>query len=190
MDEFAANEPSSFEDAEQEQKRLEFVRILLRHERRIYAYVLSIVTNWSDADEIYQETILRLWKEFDRFEPGTNFAAWAVRVAHFQILSWRKKAQRSKLVFGQEIVDLVAQAHTPANGAQEDVRHRALSHCMERLTATNRDLLAQCYAENTKIKDVAERMNRSTESVYKALQRIRLALHNCISEQLAVEGIQ
>jgi RNA polymerase sigma-70 factor (ECF subfamily) len=177
----------SGESVDADKKREQFVRLLTQNERRIYAYILSLVPRWHDADEIAQETNVRLWKEFDRFESGTNFAAWALRVAHFQILTWRKKVSRSKLVFGQEFVDLIAAEHVRGDSTS-DARHRALGICIEELNSHNRDLLGQCYAEGAKIKEVAEKENRTLESVYKALQRLRLALHKCISERLATEG--
>jgi hypothetical protein len=56
---------------------------MTRHERLVYGFMLSLVPNWADADEILQETNIRLWDEFEKFVPRTNFAAWAVRIARF-----------------------------------------------------------------------------------------------------------
>ena len=75
-----------------DESRRQFIRLMTRHERLVYGYILSLVPNWADADEILQETNIRLWEEFEKFETGTNFAAWAVRVAHFQVLTWRGQA--------------------------------------------------------------------------------------------------
>ena len=180
---------SSEGTSEGEQMRNEFVRLLLQHERRLYAYILSLVPNWNDADEIYQETVLRLWKEFDRFDTESNFAAWAIQVAYFQILTWRKKVKRSKLVFGQETIELIVGEHARMNRGH-DARHRALGDCIEKLSWRSRDVLARCYADGASVKEVAQRLNRTSASIYKALQRIRLALHKCISERLAAEGSQ
>ena len=88
--------------------RRQFIRLMTKYERMVYGYILSLVPNWADADEILQETNIRLWEEFEKFQLGTNFAAWAIRVAHFQVLTWRKKASRSRLVFDQRVVDSLA----------------------------------------------------------------------------------
>lgn len=164
----------------------EFVRLLTQHQRRVYAYILGIVPNWNDADEILQETNIRLWSEFDRFEPGTNFEAWARRVAHFQILAWRKRVSRSRLFFDHSLVELIAQEFE-ANNSLAEVRHRALGECVAVLEPRQRELLAHCYAEGAKIKQVAESLARTTASVHKALQRVRLALRKCIQRRVAEE---
>lgn len=179
-----ANGPTQRGDDDQAQ----FVRLLTQNERRIYGFILSLVPNWNDADEILQETNVTLWKEFDKFQPGTNFAAWAIRVAHFHVLTWRKKVARGRLVFDQQFVDYVADQHENDDSLAE-ARHQALGSCIDELTVRNQELLSRCYAAEATIANVAESLERTTDSVYKALQRIRLALHKCVNRRLAQDDI-
>jgi RNA polymerase sigma-70 factor (ECF subfamily) len=167
-----------------------FVRLLTKNERRIYGYILTMVVDWNDADEILQETNVRLWEEFDRFEPGTDFAAWALRVAHFEVLTWRKRRQRSRLVFSEEALAALADDHAPAGGAALDddrARQAALAECLKQMSASNRELIQRCYAGTQTIREVADGLGRSAEAIYKRLQRLRLGLHRCIEQRLLVE---
>jgi RNA polymerase sigma-70 factor (ECF subfamily) len=158
------------------------------HERLVYGYILSLVPNWADADEILQETNIRLWEEFDKFVLGTNFAAWAIRVAHFQVLTWRKKVRRSRLVFDQRVVDAIAAEPSWTDEAFE-ARQQALGECVSTLPDHSRELLRNCYVRGTKIKDVALRLNRTPAAVYKALERIRETLHSCIQRKLEQQSM-
>jgi len=167
-----------------DEKQALFVRLLMQNERRIYAYILSLVPNWHDADEIAQETSVLLWKDFDRFEPGTNFAAWALRVAYFQVLTWRKQAARSKLVFSQQFIDAIAGEQEWSDSIVEK-RHWALGKCIGELDARQRELLSLYYSEKANIKEVAQHLHSSVEAVYKKLQRVRRSLHRCINQKLA-----
>ena len=69
----------------------EFVSLLTGHQRKLYSFILSLLRNPSDADDVLQETNLVLWQKCNEFEPGTNFGAWAFRVAQFQVMAHRKK---------------------------------------------------------------------------------------------------
>lgn len=169
-----------------ESKR-EFVVLLTRHERMIYGYVLSLVPNLADADEIVQETCLRLWDEFDKFVPGSSFAAWALTVAHYEVLTWRKKVQRSKLVFDDALVELIGQERGTVERAAGP-RQEALADCLEELSESSRRLIAECYGAGRKIKEVAAKLQKTEASVYKALERIRSALHQCIERKLSKGG--
>ena len=169
-----------------DESRRQFVRLLTQHQRRVYGYILKLVVNWNDADEILQETNLRLWEEFDRFEPGTDFAAWGIRVAHYQILTWRKKRDRSRLVFDEQAIQAISVEHGGCVSPLAS-RETALLACLEQLTTRNRDLINRCYAGKHTIRRVAEELNRSAVSVYKSVQRIRLTLHHCIEQRLSLE---
>src|SRR4051794_29418130 len=82
----------------------EFVRLLAQNQRRLFLYVLTLVPRWAEAEEIMQETNLVLWREFGKFQAGTNFAAWASRVAFHQVLAWRKRRQRDRHQFSDEVL--------------------------------------------------------------------------------------
>lgn len=163
-----------------------FVRLLTQNERRVYGYILKMVVDWNDADEILQETNVRLWEEFDRFQLGTDFAAWAIRVAHYQVLTWRKRRDRSRLVFSEEALEALAEEQPTVNEI-DGSRQAALAECLKHLSAVNRDLLTRCYSGAGTIRDVARSLGRSTAAVYKMLQRVRLSLHKCVEQRLAVE---
>ncbi|GIW80385.1 MAG: hypothetical protein KatS3mg105_2192 [Gemmatales bacterium] len=164
-----------------------FVRLLSQNQRRLYLYVMSLVPSRNDAEEVLQETNLVLWREFDRFEEGTNFAAWACRVALNQVLAWRKRRQRDRLCFSDAFLEAVAAEADSSADVLED-RAEALSRCLEKLPAHQRDLLNLRYTEQMDIEEVARRAERSTEAVYRALSRIRHALHDCVTRTLLQEG--
>src|SRR5215216_964220 len=131
-----------------EESRRQFIRLMTRHERMVYGYILSLVPNWADADEILQETNIRLWEEFEKFQPGTNFAAWSIRVAHFQVLTWRKKVSRSRLVFDQRVVDALA-VEPMWTDDEFEARQQALADCVSELPDHSRELLRHCYDQGS-----------------------------------------
>lgn len=169
---------------ERGESKREFVVLLTKHERMIYGYVLSLVPNLADADEIVQETCLRLWDEFDKYRPGSSFAAWALTVAHYEVLTWRKRASRSKLVFDDSLVELIGKERQVIERSSGP-RQEALSDCLQELSENNQHLVAECYGAGRKIKDVAVKLARTEASIYKALERIRGALHQCIERKLS-----
>ena len=86
----------------------EFIENVTRVQRKLHAFIWSLVRSGADADDILQETNLVLWRKSDEFEPGSNFDAWAFRIAQFQVLAFRKRQQRSKLHFDDELVEALA----------------------------------------------------------------------------------
>jgi RNA polymerase sigma-70 factor, ECF subfamily len=161
----------------------EFVRLLGQSERRIYLFVMSMVPYWSDAEEIIQETNLLLWREFDRFQPGTNFAAWACRIALNQTLAWRKRKRRDRLVFSPEFLEVVAE-EMAVEAERLEERSRALADCIEKLTGQQRVLLRSRYGEGWEVDAIGSELGRSKDAVYRSLSRIRHTLYNCNTQAL------
>lgn len=158
-----------------------FVRLLGQNQRRLHMYVLSLVPSWADAEEIIQETNLVLWREFHQFQLGTNFAAWACKVAFHQVLAWRKRRQRDRLEFSPAFLEAVAEEASTRMDALEE-RSQLLAGCIGRLPDHQRDLLRLRYSENLAIEALARQVDRSVEAVYRALSRIRAALHECVTQ--------
>jgi RNA polymerase sigma-70 factor (ECF subfamily) len=163
----------------------EFIRLFTSHEPRLRAYVLTLVSRWSDAEEVMQQCNLVLWQKFDQFRPGTNFFAWACQIARLEVLDHRKRRGRERVLFGDEFVDAVARESAAMAGELSD-RQAALQHCLEKVPPHHRDLLHRRYGEGGSVEAVAAAVGRSVEAVYKALARIRQALHDCITRRLAL----
>ena len=164
-----------------------FVRLLGQNQRRVFLYVMGLVPSWNDAEEIVQETNLVLWREFAQFQLGTNCAAWACKVAFHQVLAWRKRKQRDRLKFSDAFLEAVAEEASAIGDTLEE-RSQLLSGCVEKLPAAQRDLLRLRYSEGLAIEAIAKKVDRSVEAVYRALSRIRQAVHQCVTQTLAREG--
>jgi RNA polymerase sigma-70 factor (ECF subfamily) len=169
-------------------RNLRFVRLFAQHEHQIYAYIVAVMSNWTDADEVMQETSVALWEMFDDFQEGTSFSSWACKIAYFRILRFREKCRRDRHEFDHTFVEAVAE--TAQQEAETfETRRKALGMCVEKLRPDDRRLLQLCYAEDGTVKHAAERLARPVKGVYKALARIRQALFACVQRRLAAEGM-
>lgn len=88
--------------------RDEFVALLTSSQRRLCGFICTLVVDLADAEEVLQETNLTLWQQADRFEPGTDFMAWACRVAHFKVLKWRDARKRQRSHFDEDVIEVLA----------------------------------------------------------------------------------
>jgi RNA polymerase sigma-70 factor (ECF subfamily) len=165
-----------------------FLRLFLQNERRLYAYVLALLPNRADADDVLQEASLVMWDKFDPDRPPDDFAAWGCRIAYFKVLDFAKKRQRSRVRFSQAMLERIAEtAAEQAATLRLDERREALAYCLEKLSPRERDLLARRFTEGATVQSIAAGVGRSADSVYKALAKIRLALFDCVTRRLAAE---
>ena len=171
--------------ADRDARSEQFVSLLKRHERRLNGYVLSLVQKWSDADDILQEVALALWQQFDRYDPATDFGSWACAVAHYHVLTYRKRAGRQRLVFTEDVNQLLDQEIASVTKEFDDYQDK-LGGCLDKLSERDRDFL-KAYYSGTPIAELAQRMARGAASLYKDLAGLRHALRECVQLALGEE---
>ncbi|TWU33249.1 sigma-70 family RNA polymerase sigma factor [Novipirellula artificiosorum] len=167
----------------------QFSRLLVSNQRRIHGFILSLVHDRAAAADILQDVSMLLWEKFDRFEPGTDFAAWGMSIARLTILNWRRRQQRVPLPLDDELLVILADEATKVSCEYED-RRVALGHCIQTLSDENRDLLVARYAMDRPVSGIAQRLGRSRVAVYKRLTRIHGLLLDCINDRVQAEGTQ
>lgn len=166
-----------------EARREEFLRQLVRHERLLHAYIFSLVLNWTVAEELLQETYLRLLQRIDEWDSTQELYPWACGFAHYQVLTYRNRIRRDKLLFSDAFIEKVAESQT-ARSDHLKIRLEGLEHCLERLPQPHRALLELVYKRETPIEEAASHLGRSVTSTYQALARIRRLLKQCVERAI------
>ncbi|MEM9186765.1 MAG: sigma-70 family RNA polymerase sigma factor [Planctomycetota bacterium] len=169
--------------------RARFARVFAQHDRWLYAYLVSLLGSSADAEEVFQEVCVVLWRDYEKFDPDTSFVKWASVVAHYQVQRYRRTLSKQAKTLSDEVVDLLA-SEAAAKADLMDSRRHALHDCLKKLRASDLELVRHCYADGRRtMKLVAESLGRPVNTVYKAMNRVRKALHDCIDRTLAAEGL-
>lgn len=156
-----------------------FVKLLTANHARIYAYIISLVPNDSDADDIMQETASLMWENFSRFEPGTNFVSWAVTIAKFQILSYRKRYKQSRTFLSDKAYDLLI-SETEKLQEEGQERMQALRDCLKKLSDKDQQFIRMRYYEGASARIVAQKIGTSIDAVYRYGARLNHLLLICV----------
>jgi len=165
----------------------EFVRLMGESERRLRAFVLCMVPHWADADEIMQPTRVRIWEQFDEYDPNKDFGAWARTIAYYLVLAQREKQSRLPKLQSQGFLESVARQFDEASPEVES-RERALRVCLQEQNDAARRLLRHFYSRGESLAEIAAGVNISANAVKKRLARTRAALAKCIAKRMALEG--
>ena len=172
----------------------EFIRLLMENERRIFAYIRTLLGNSTDAEDVLQETSMTMWDKFSEFdqdveakELGKDFIAWSFKIAYFTSQNFRRKRGRSKIIFSDSTFEAIAKK-TSQMTSNLDQRHQLLQRCLEKLPQPDRNLLRMRYELDASIDSAAKESGRTKAAVYKALSRMRTTLHDCINRGMKLEN--
>ncbi|PHQ31766.1 sigma-70 family RNA polymerase sigma factor [Rhodopirellula bahusiensis] len=174
--------------SDNDQATTEFVQLLTESQRSLFYYIHSLIPNRTDADEVLQETNLVLWREYERFEMGTNFKAWACTVALNQVRAFTSKRRAKRPHFDTDTMMLISERQERRSAY---LQHRldALENCVQKLPERKREFVEQRYRQGVPVENIADEMGSSVDAVYKMLHRIRETLHACVDRTLSHEGV-
>jgi RNA polymerase sigma-70 factor (ECF subfamily) len=171
------------------QQHEQFAERFVRSQDRIYAYVATLLPNRADAEEVFQQTSLVLWKKWQQFDAGRDFVAWACGMAHHEAQNFlRKHRDRGRVYLSDDVLAEVARARLDAHDVLE-ARRQALQRCLDELGPDNRALLERCYAGTDTIKAIAAELGKQPNMLYMMLKRLRRSLFDCVNRTLKTEGL-
>jgi RNA polymerase sigma-70 factor, ECF subfamily len=157
----------------------QFLVLFIRNQKRIYGLIASLVPNALDADDIMQETLMVMWRRFDEFQEGTDFAAWGMAIARKKIMKYRSSRQGKALMFSDEAVEEIAARNEKFNIKTNDYA-TALQQCLNKLEEPDRRIIQMRYEREMPIKQLADSIGRKMDNMYKILARIHNVLQSCI----------
>ena len=165
----------------------DFVRLWTRHQAEVERYVFMMVPRAADAAEILQDVSVRLWEKWEEYDTSRPFVPWAIKFAWLEVLKWRQRQAREKLVFSDSLLEQLSALHDEEAPLME-ARHRALDGCLTRLTEQQQKWIRLRYGRHGAVKEEAERTGVSMHKLYYALEKIRAQLLDCIGQTMKQEG--
>jgi RNA polymerase sigma-70 factor, ECF subfamily len=164
----------------------EFIRHLTDSQPWLRAFVRALLPVAGDVDEVVQRVNVVLWQKADRFEPGTNFRAWAAQVARFEALAYCRERKNDRHAFSVELVQSLAENAERQLAASEEMRV-ALRKCLDELRTSHREVIKDRYSEDGSVNDIADRTGRTPDAVSAMIYRIKKILLKCIRGRITAE---
>jgi len=166
----------------------DFADLMADHQGRLLGYIRSLVPDFHAAKDVLQETNVTLLKKAKNFEPGTNFTAWAFRVAYFEVLTFRRKRGRDRVSFDDELVEKLAVSAEKNSGDDRHLdRIDALKLCIEKLPEKQREVIVSRYLDGESVMGIAENLGTNANAVSQTLFRARRNLAKCVTAETSRE---
>ncbi|HOT73858.1 MAG TPA: sigma-70 family RNA polymerase sigma factor [Anaerohalosphaeraceae bacterium] len=175
-------------EANDKKRTDEFVNLLVPNQRRIQAFILILVPNLNDAEDIYQDTLAEMWKQFDKYQAGTDFVAWAITIAKYKIFSFRRETIRSKVCFDEQVYNFLEPAAAAKARTLQD-HLDVLKRCVQNLSKHEVLLLKMRYENEMTFQRISEQIGKTPAAIHRIMAGIHSRLALCVRRGLRAEQV-
>ena len=149
------------------------------------ALAWSILRQSHLSEDVYQDMLARVFKNSGIFEGPQHLRVWSWKVLRNRCYELIRQQKYQVKLLDESILNLVDAELEHRDTSDISLRADALHDCLDRLSEKSREAIRMRYFEGMRGKQVAEKLGRKPEVVYKALQRIYVTLAQCIEKKLA-----
>jgi RNA polymerase sigma-70 factor (ECF subfamily) len=166
-------------------RRREYEALLLPELALLHAVARRLLRNPSDADDLVQEASLRAYRFFDRFERGTNFRAWILRILkNLFINDWHRRQAEpvaslddAEHALERHVALLVeSPASSPALAFEQHALEGELEAAIRALPVDFRMVVILCLVEGLSYQETADALEIPIGTVMSRLHRARRVL--------------
>jgi RNA polymerase sigma-70 factor, ECF subfamily len=177
--------------------RQEFDAEVLPHLDALFANALRLTRTRPDAEDLVQETVLRAFRFFDRFERGSNVKAWLLRIQYNAFVNRYRRSAKERDIkdsmadgpVGEDVVsrDALRALTDPVGTALRPIVLREIETALDSLPEEHRMVVLLADLEELSYKEIAEVLGCPIGTVMSRLHRARRALRERLLEHAANE---
>ena len=169
------------------------------HLDTLYSTALRLTRSPVDAEDLVQDTLVRAYRFYDRFEAGTNFKAWLLRIQMNAFVNRYRRSIRERQVFDGPMAAPVGEGvmsratmrglTDPVGDAQRQIIAREINRAFEQLSEDARAMVLLADVEELSYKEIAEVMGCPIGTVMSRLHRARKQLQVSLQQHAVQLGI-
>ena len=170
--------------------------LVSRYQNRLYRFLLRLVRDRSEAEDLFHQTWVHVAEKIRRFDPNRNFDAWLFTVARNLAIDHLRRVRPASLdqpisedeSQGTALDRLVAKEPAPLERVLENERASRLGTALDELPIVYREVMTLRFEEEMKIEEIAQVLSIPLSTVKSRLRRSLEQMRQCLETRYAGEN--
>jgi len=163
-----------------------------RYKDLVFSLALKMVKNREEAEEVAQDTFIKVFKSLSKFKGDSKFSTWIYKVTYNTCLDRLKKQKREQQVVSIDEFNTnqIKSIDNALDKMENEEREKAIQDCIQLLPADDAFLLTLFYFEEQSLEEIAKVIGLTANNVKVKLFRSRKKLTSILKETLEPEIIE
>jgi len=159
--------------------------------RPLYRLCASYSRSSAEAEELTQEVFLKLWQNLHQYRPGSNFMAWAWRVARNLVIDAHRRARKEREAawLEPEVLDRLPAVDDPEEDANRRQRLRMVATALRHLEPELSEIVLMRDLAGLSYQEIAAALELPLGTVKSRLNRARLELTAAVRRRMSLKVV-
>ncbi len=160
-----------------------FAQLVDRHLKALHGFAQRLLGNPADADDIVQETFLRVWHKADKWQPKpAQVSTWLHSIAHNLCIDFRRRNKVDTV----DIADVeLIEPHQPDDSRQQHDVAVQVEAALQQLPESQRSAIILCHYQDLSNREAADALEISVAALESLMARGRRKLKKILAAQSA-----
>ncbi|MEW4564479.1 sigma-70 family RNA polymerase sigma factor [Bremerella sp. JC770] len=174
-------------EAREMELRLEFEQMLQASRDKLMLYLVALVSNVADAEDLCQRISLVMWQKFAEYDRSRSFLSWACGIARFEAFNFRRARVADRMLLQNDLPELLATTLENFDQDPTEQRLAALRNCLRALPEQEQSFVRQIYWEGRSFDSIAQALGCSVRTFYNRMYLLRRRLSKCVARRLKAD---
>ena len=154
-----------------------FHELLIRYEKRVFALAWRLCFDQTTAEDLTQETFLKIWRNAGSWRPEAKLETWIYRVLYNLFIDNRRRVKGQSEELSE---DIHSEEDSPELALIKKRTAQKVAQALNKLPERQKEALILCYYQDMKAKDAAEVLSVSQSALEALLFRARQTLKDIL----------
>lgn len=166
-----------------------FAMLVNRYKDMIYTLALKMIKNREEAEEVAQDTFIKIFNSLSKFKGDSKFSTWIYKIAYNTCLDRLKKNKKEEqnISIDEFSSHLIKTMDNALSALEDKERKQTIQNCLNLLPSEENFLLTLFYFEDQNLEEIGKIMSINANNVKVKLFRSRQKLAVILKKQLEPE---
>lgn len=163
-----------------------FTVLVNRYKNMVFTLTLQLLKNKEEAEEVSQDTFVKIYKHLDKFKGDSKFSTWVYRIAYNSCLDRIKAYKRNRNTVGIDefTENQVKTLETAFDLMERSDREKSVKECLRRMPEDDAVIITLFYYEELSLSEISKVIGLDANNVKVKLFRARRRLATILKERL------
>jgi len=161
-----------------------FEQLVSLYEKPIFRYILRFVTHKENAEDLVQETFIKIFRSLKSFDPEYKFKTWIFTVATNTVYDWLRKAKNNKELFIIDDPDINFETIDDRFSYKLTEDKELIDNALKNIKPVYQSVIVLYYRDGLSYQEIAEVLKVPINTVKTYMYRAKEALSEVLTEKI------